>query len=113
MQINSSQPNFCHKIKTINILEATSQKIIESDGIHELRYIIDTFTPIKATGWRGYRYFLKNIGDRIIEKYPEIGNATQDIQAFIRKNPNVKKCELRQYCQKHIDELGETIDIVL
>ena len=115
MQINNSTPTFCAKFRTINILETTVNRTMESETISNLRPVILELwdKPFKATGNRGYRYFLGAIGERIISKYPNIAEATAKIKTYMANNPNAAKKDINNYAQSLIKELGEEIDIIL
>lgn len=51
--------SFGTKFRTVNVLETTTLRCIESDSVADLKPVIDNLWPkkIKSTGWRGYRYF--------------------------------------------------------
>jgi hypothetical protein len=107
--------NFGIKVKTANVLEATTMKIIYNDGIDGLKDIVKTFdtSTKKNIGWRGYKYYAQNIGQQITEKYPEIAKATEEIKEILKQNPEIKKKDLSNATKPIIDRLGETIDITL
>ena len=104
--------SFGTKFRTVNILETTTLRCIESDSVADLKPVIDNLWPkkIKSTGWRGYRYFLSEIGKQITDKYPEI---TENMKNFITHNPNAKKLDLQQHSKSIIKTLGDEIDITL
>ncbi len=112
---NISNPNFNAKIDTASVLEATSMKIFKNEGTEGFKRVYNTFVekPMKATGSRGYAYFAREIGEKIKSKYPEIAQATVEIQEILKTNPNIKKIDLQQKIQPIIDRLGEVIDITL
>ena len=107
--------SFGAKFKTINILETTTLRCIESESVADLRPVVENLWPtkIKATGRQGYRYFLTEIGKKIVSKYPEIGDATEKMKNFIANNPNAKKIDLQQHSKSIIKDLGNEIDITL
>lgn len=107
--------SFGTKFRTVNILETTTLRCIESDSVADLKPVIDNLWPkkIKSTGWRGYRYFLSEIGKQITDKYPEIAEATENMKNFITHNPNAKKIDLQQHSKSIIKTLGDEIDITL
>jgi hypothetical protein len=116
--INNSNTNinFGIKVKTADVLEATSMRIIYNDGIEGLKNIVKTFdtnTTKKNVGWRGYKYYAQNIGQRITEKYPEIAKATEEIKEILQKNPEINKKDLSKAVNPIIEKLGDTIDITL
>jgi len=112
---NNTNLSFGTRVKTVNVLEAATLKCIESESVADLRPFIDTFwhTKIKATGHRGYRYFLKEIAGKITAKYPEIKVAADEITAHSNKYPYLPKKELQQFVKPIINTLGETIDITI
>lgn len=113
LEIKSYSPYFGAKVNTINVLETTTLLNIKSETISELKPMIDTFWPVKlkATGNKGYRYFLNIIGDKITEKYPHISDASFELLEFKRKNPKATKKDLQEFVKPIINKLGETIDI--
>lgn len=111
---NSIAPiSFGTKVRTAKILEACTLKYTESDSIADLRPIIDTFwhKPLKAAGNRGYRYYIKDIAEKIMQKYPEIKQASEDILRFAASNPEAKRPQMREFVKPIIQKLGEEIDI--
>ena len=117
MQINYDQSiNFGTKIPTINVLETTCLRTMQSETISDLKPVIDAFGRMKgkkATGHVGYRYYLEQIGRDIVQKYPQIAEATVDIKSFMVNNPKASKGEIYEYSKQYIDKLGETIDIII
>lgn len=113
---NTSNLYFGVKLSTVNVLETTCLRTMTSETISDLKPVIDAFGRMngkKATGHVGYRYYLKKIGDDIVQKYPQIADATRDIKSFIVNNPKASKSEIYNYSQQYIDKLGETIDIII
>lgn len=118
MKINTYKDNninFGIKLDTGKVLEVTSMKIFQSDGLEGCKEVIKALNnkPIKATGNKGYKYYAENIGKKIIEKYPKIAEATGKINEIIVKNPNIKKQELNEQVQVIIKEIGKEVDIVI
>lgn len=113
--INSYSPSFGTKFNTVKILEAGTLKFIESDGIIELKPVIDTFwdKPFKAAGNRGYRYYLQEISSKIYKKYPEIKESADAILEFTKTNPSAKKQDLQEFVKPIVSKLGEEIDITI
>ena len=112
---NNTNLAFGTNVRTAKILEACTFKYIESEGISDLRPLIDEFwhTPLKAAGNRGYRYYIKNIADKIQAKYPEIKQASDEILEFVKQNPYAKKTEIKTFVDPIIKKLGEEIDITI
>lgn len=115
MQISNSSPSFGKKVDTIKVLETASLKMIQSETVSDLKPVIDNFwgKPLKAAGSRGYRYYLKIIGGKIMEKYPEISNAIKEISDFSNKNPKAAKQDLKNFTQHIVEKLGSEIDIII
>lgn len=118
MQINklqNTQPAFGAKVSTIRVLEAATFKQITRESVSDMKPLIDALWPVKlkAVGNRGYRYYMKSIGDKVLEKYPDIADAAYEILEFTDKNPNATKIELQEFVKPMIAKLGETIDITI
>ena len=117
MHINNiSDINFGTKLPTVNVLETTCLRTMKSETITDLKPVIDAFGRMngkKATGHVGYRYYLEQIGRDIVQKYPQIAEATADIKSFMANNPKASKGEIYEYSKQYIDKLGETIDIII
>ena len=107
--------NFGHKLKTVNVLEVTTQKIIQSSGLEGPKKVILTLydKPFKGTGHRGFKYMAENIGAKITAKYPEINEATNQIKNILKQNPDIKKQQLNELVKPIIEKIGENIDITL
>lgn len=115
MRMTNSSPSFGTKVDTIKILETASLKMIQSETVSDLKPIIDNFweKPLKGAGSRGYRYYLKIIGGKILEKYPDVSNAVKKISDFTNKNPNATKQDLKNFTQTIVEKLGSEIDIII
>ncbi len=112
---NRELVNFGIKLETAKVLEVTSQKIFASDGLNGVSEVIQALSkePIKATGKKGYRYFAIQTGNAIIEKYPQIAEATAEINKITAQNPYITKTELNQKVRPLIDKIGKEIDITI
>ena len=108
-------PNFNAKLNTAEVLETTSQKIFYSDGTNGLKKVIFALNdkPFKATGAKGYRYYAKILGDKIMNKYPQIKEATDNIHKITAEYPYLTKKELNAKIQPMIEKIGKEIDIVI
>ena len=117
MKINNNCPalNFGVKLKTTSVLETTSLKIFASEGTNGYKEVILALydKPFKAAGSRGYRYYAEIIGKKIIDKYPQIKKATENIHQILKTEPNINKKDLNLRIQPIVDELGHEIDIIL
>ena len=73
MKITNDNINFYAKYPTARILEITTQKIFETDGVNGY---IETLKKLhgnipKYTGNRGYRQYAEELSKKILEKYPQ------------------------------------------
>ena len=112
---NTSTINFKAKLDTNAVLETTTQKIFHYDGTEGWKQVITALNdrPSKGIGSRGYRYHAKIIGEKIINKYPKIKEATDKIHKLIADNPEIKKKELNEKIKPIVEEIGREIDIIL
>jgi hypothetical protein len=115
MNIQNTNISFGEKYPTGKILEITTRKIFEPDGV--MGYI-DTLKKLhgnvpKYTGHQGYNKYAKEVGDKILAKYPEIANATEDILAIAKctKSPFAK--DLKNNIQPILNKFKKEIDIVI
>lgn len=115
IQNNYSNQNFKAKLDTASVLEVTSMKIFRNEGIEGFKHVVNGLSesPMKSTGWRGYKYFAQQAGEKIVAKYPEIEQATNEIKNILKNNPDIKKEELNKRIQPIIDKLGEVVDITI
>jgi len=115
IQNNRQSLSFGTKLKTAQILEASTMKIFYSEGISGFKEITDKLSekPIRATGFRGYKYFAENFAKQIIEKYPQLKAATEETRSIIESNPHAGKKALYEKIKPVIDRIGEEFDIVL
>ena len=115
MKINTQKinQNFGARLKTAQVLEVTSLKIFESDGISGCKNVIQTLAPIKQKGIgnKGYKYHAQIIGEKILEKYPKIKEATMQIKNILAENPNISKKALNDEIRPMINKIGQEIDI--
>lgn len=113
--IHSTNITFGTKLETAKVLEVTSQRIFQSDGIEGCKEVVNALspTPIKAVGHKGYRHYAVMFGKEIVDKYPEIAKATDEINKITEKNPYISKSELNKKVQPLIDEIGHEIDITI
>ena len=114
-KIQNSQPAFGAKVDTIRVLEAATFKSITRESVSDMKPLIDALWPtkLKGTGSRGSRYYLKIIGDKVVEKYPKVSDAAFEILEFSDKNPKATKKELQEFVKPIVDELGDTLDITI
>ncbi len=112
---NLKSPYFGIKLNTASVLETTTLKIFKNDGIAGFKEVTQALSPnkIKAVGNRGYKYYAQLYGEKIITKYPEIAEATEQIKKIATENPHITKAELYLKIQPIINKLGDEIDITI
>ena len=116
MNINNTNISFKEKYPTGKILEITSRKIFEPDGV--MGYI-DTLKklhgniPVSRLGNLGYKKYAKEIGDKIMTKYPNIAKATKDILEIANKSKSPFAKDLKILVQPVLDRFEKEIDIVI
>lgn len=119
MQIQSVQnskytPNFGIKLDTSNVLEVTSLKMINGNGINGMKDVFLKLNPSKENrvGCRGYFGYAKELGEKIMAKYPEIKKATGTIVEIYDKYKNNPQ-KMKKECQNIIEQIGNEVDITL
>ncbi len=113
MKINSydRRTNFGIKYKTENILEIVSGEPLSKIGRYEnaKQFVSNFYTG--ATGHFGYWKRAQLYVPKILQKYPAIESAANEI-ALIRKSyPQISEIELRKKVKPLITKLGQEIDI--
>lgn len=114
---NPNNINFGVKLDTGSVLEVTSLRIFQSDGLKGPQSIVNALSEkpanFKSYGHKGFRHYAQLVGEQIMEKYPKLKEATEEILNITDKNPNIKKTELNEKIQPIINRLGKEIDITL
>ena len=115
MNIQKTNISFGEKYPTGRILEITTRKIFEPDGV--MGYI-DTVKKLhgnvpKYTGNLGYRKYAEEVGEKILAKYPKIAKATEDILEIASHNKSPFARDLKILVQPVLDRFGKTVDIVI
>lgn len=114
---NNSNINFGIKLETGKVLEVTSLKIFRSEGIEGAKEIVNILngkpTNYSCYGHKGFKYQAVQLGEKIMQKYPEIKTATHEILAITNENPNISKQELNKKIQPIINKIGNEIDITI
>ncbi len=115
MNIQKTNISFGEKYPTGRILEITTRKIFEPDGVTGY---IETLKKVhgnvpKYTGHQGYRRYAEEISEKILAKYPEIEKATADILEIAQKSGTLKSKDLKVKVQPVLDRFGKEIDIVI
>ena len=115
MNINFNSTNFGQKYPTGRVLEITTRKIFEPDGV--MGYI-ETLKQIhgnvpKYTGHLGYKRYAEEVGEKILSKYPELAEATKDILEIANNNNTLFSKDLKIKVQPVLDRFEKEIDIVI
>ena len=115
MNIQNTNISFKEKYPTGRILEITTKKIFEPDGVSGY---IETLKQIhgnvpRYTGHQGNRRYADEIAVKILEKYPKIAAATKDILDIAEKSKSPFAKDLKVLVQPILDRFGKEIDIVI
>ena len=115
MNIQKTNVSFGEKYPTGRILEITTRKIFEPDGVTGY---IETLKKVhgnvpRYTGHQGYRRYAEEVSEKIFAKYPEIAQASKDILQIAENNGNLLSKELKVKVQPVLDRFGKEIDIVI
>lgn len=115
MKIQKTNISFGEKYPTGRILEITTRKIFEPDGVTGY---IETLKKVhgnvpKYTGHQGYRRYAEEVSEKILAKYPEIAKATSDILEIAEKNRNLLSKDLRVKVRPVLERFEKEIDIVI
>ncbi len=106
--------NFGTKVNTMHVIELTTLKMFEPRGFTGMTDTMKKLYDVpKATGRKGYKYYAKLVGDKILEKYPEIKDITNTVNNLIKQNPDMSPKELHNKVCSLISKIGEEIDIVI
>jgi len=115
MKIQKTNISFGEKYPTGRILEITTKKIFEPDGVTGY---IETLKKVhgnvpRYTGHQGYRRYAEEAGKKILAKYPEIKQASEDILTIAENNKNPFGRDLKILIQPILDRFEKEIDIVI
>lgn len=110
---NTYNPYFGIKIKTESVLETTSLKIFHNTGINGMKEVYTAFKGTKFPGHVGYKGHAEILGKEIMKKYPEIAQATKEIQEIAKQNPFLKKEDFAAKIRHIVNRFGDTVDITL
>ena len=115
MKIQSiDDTNFEARVKTLHVLEITTQKIFEPDGFMGMTKTMKMLYEVPSqTGHNGYKKYAQIIGNKIMKKYSIIADKTVQLKLFIRNNPNASFTELQAYARSLASKIGEEIDITI
>ena len=115
MRISYDSTNFCQKYPTGRILEITTRKIFEPDGVAGY---IETLKQVhgnvpRYTGHQGYRRYAEEVGEKILNKYPDILAATSEILEIAKNLDSPRTKDLKRAVQPVLDRFEKEIDIVI
>ncbi len=115
MNIQKTNISFGEKYPTCRILEITTRKIFEPDGVTGY---IETLKKVhgnvpRYTGHQGYKRYAAEVGGKIIAKYPKIAQASEDILKIVEENKNPLPKDLKILVQSVLDRFEKEIDIVV
>ena len=106
--------SFKARVKTLHVLEITTQKIFEPDGFLGMTKTMRELYDIPPkTGSDGYKKYAKIIGEKIMKKYSVIADKTTQFKLYLRRNRNASFGELQSYARSLASKIGEEIDIVI
>ena len=115
MNIQNTNISFGEKYPTAKILEITTRKIFEPDGVTGY---IETLKKVhgnvpRYTGHQGYRRYAEEVSEKILAKYPKIAQATQDILEIADSHRSPFAKDLKVKVQPILDRFEKEIDIVI
>ena len=115
MNIQKTNISFGTKYPTGRVLEITTRKIFEPDGVTGY---IDTLKKLhgnvpRYTGHQGYKRYAEEVSEKILAKYPKIAQATEDIIKIAENNKSPFARDLKILVQPVLDRFGKTVDIVI
>ncbi len=106
MQITDKKPSFNARLRTFDVLEITSLRLFQGNGMSGVKSVITTLhpQPPKATGCVGFKHFAKTLSEKINQKYPIIGEFSQKIS-------KAETSELPKILEDAVKKLGKEIDV--
>ena len=115
MIIKNTNISFGQKYPTIKVLEITSQKILDSEGVLGYMTTLRQIKPDipKYPGHLGFRYYACLAGKDIMDKYPEIKKASEEINNIAAESPLLNSVALGEKVQPIIDRFGKEVDIII
>jgi hypothetical protein len=104
--------NFGKQVKTNNLFETLLLKRINSEGVEGYRDVVYSLYPnMRFVGNKGYRYYAKQIQEKVLTKYPQLAEDIAEIDNHIKANPKISQKELSKYVEPYFQKYGENIDI--
>ena len=115
MNIRKTDISFGQRYPTGRILEVTTRKIFEPDGVEGY---IETLKKLhgnvpRYTGHLGYKKYAEEVSEKILAKYPKIARATEDILEIASHNRSPFARDLKILIQPVLDRFGKQVDIVI
>ena len=115
MNIQRTNISFGEKYPTAKVLEITTCKIFEPDGVTGY---INTLKQLhgnvpRYTGHQGYKRNAEEVGAKIKAKYPELAKASDDILEIANNNRSPFAKDLKILVQPILDRFEKEIDIVI
>lgn len=109
-----SNPAFGIKLNTKEVLEVTTQKQILNNGIEGMKNVVLALQPVYKdhVGSKGYRGLAKDLGEKILAKYPDLVKPTMMLKEAFSNQTRLSEDGL-ELVNKITKELGETIDITI
>jgi hypothetical protein len=101
------------KLKPVEIIEAATSTVIQSENIEGIKNVVNAFHPktMKATGFRGYKYYANQYANIICDKHPELSMLAEVVRKLKSENPYIKKSEIYAKIKPKLKLLGEEIDV--
>ena len=115
MNIQKTNISFGEKYPTAKVLEITTKKIFDPDGVTGY---IETLKKMhgnvpRYTGHQGYRKYADEVSEKILAKYPKLAQATKDILDIANRCRSPFAKDLNVMVQPVLDRFGKEIDIVI
>jgi len=115
MNIQSTNVSFKEKYPTGRILEVTTRKIFEPDGVNGY---IETVKKLhgnvpRYTGYQGFRRYAEEVSEKILAKYPKIAKASEDILEIASSCRSPFAKDLKIMVQPVLNRFEKEIDIVI
>jgi len=113
MKIDNVNLSFKQKYETGKVLEVTTRKIFDKDGVNGY---IETLKSLhgnipRYTGHLGFKRYAESVSEKIFEKYPEIKKASEEIIEISENNRYVFAKDLRALVLPVLSRFDKEIDI--
>ena len=106
--------NFEARVKTLHVLEITTQKVFEPDGfIGMTKTMRQLYSIPNKTGHNGYKEYAQIISKKITEKYAQIAEKTLQLKLFSLQHQNARLTDIQTYARSLASKFGEEIEIVI